>query len=535
MRMRRIITCSMSAIAIGSLLTAPSAFAGVRDSTHPGVASPTIGRIAYLTKADAVKLAEVHANGGTSSVETIGPITPVAAKQTIQVLDLMASGDGTQIAWQEQVLKHIKGGMLTVKTVLVEYDVVDGLDVHLTTEQAPVGFAAADQLVTSNGDSTKRLVRKPTPHLIAVKGSQFPLAAYSAGVIDTADLQAPPGPRQTEQLRLTTFAGAHTVLHNYVLAPTDYRFLDAAWVSGDGKHFVVERGNHQDFGGLGPSSLADEYALSGGHARSQLGHFGTLAAQWRVASVSYAGSSDAVWAVWERGTPAGATSVVAVHEGGKWVAVTDHGIAVAGNSSGYVISQPGKFVSIGSDAPAFNLVPTRHALLRHGGTSRALNAEGSAFVWVSAAAVTLSSVRAAKVVPPDSGAWRVSGTDLKGALTVTAKHAFETGFHGKIGPDAETACGTGSVSVLGKHKIIHISGEGEFGPYNLWGVGRNAPNSDPVIQPIKVTVNHNGHHGAGRLVMSFLNARGHSKAGNAAGELFYKNGTCDLQFDINKA
>jgi hypothetical protein len=384
MRMRRFISGSMTAIAIGGLLAAPSAFAAARPSAHPDVTSPTIGRIAYLTKTDAVKLADVHANGGTSGVATIGPITPVAAKQTIQVLDLMASGDGKRIAWQEQVLKHTKGGMSTVKTVLVEYDVVHGLVIHLTTDQSPIGFAAADQLVTTDGLSTKRMDLLPTPHLVAVTHNpQFPFAAYSAGVIDTVHLEAPPGPRQTEQLRLTTFGGGHTVLHNYVLAPNDYRFPDGVWVSGDGTHFVVERGNHQDFGGLGPSSLADEYSLSSGHNRTQLGHYGTLAAQWRVASVSFAGSSDAVWAVWERGTVSGATSVVAVHEGRRWVAVTAHGIAVSGNQRGWVISQPGKYVSIGSDSPAFDTVPTRHAFLRHDGTSRELNAEGSAFVWIT--------------------------------------------------------------------------------------------------------------------------------------------------------
>jgi hypothetical protein len=98
--------------------------------------------------------------------------------------------------------------------------------------------------------------------------------------------------------------------------------------------------------------------------------------------VSYAGPTDAVWAVWERGTPAGAASVVALHEHGKWMTVARHGIAVAANQAGDVIVQRGKYVSVGRDVPDFDTVPTGDAQLRHDGTTHTLGAAGSVFIWI---------------------------------------------------------------------------------------------------------------------------------------------------------
>lgn len=379
MHIRRVAMYSVAALVLGGVLTAPSALAASRHPARPSPAAKTVGHIAFLTKQQTVKIATVAANGTTSGVKRIGPVSLITPKQTLQVFDLMASGDGEWVAWQEQILtKH----PFNEKTVLVLRQSSSGTMWHLTTGQAPVGFAK-DQLVTSDGSETRRLDLQPTAHLVKVNDHQFPLAAYSHGVIDTDSLRAPSGPSTTEALRLTTFGGSHTTLHEYVLAPTDYRYPDAAWVSGDGKHVVVERGNHQDFGGLGPSSLADEFRLGGGHARSPLGHYGTAKDAWRIASVGYAGSTDAVWAVWERATKTGATSIVADHVHGTWAPVTTHGIAVAGSHKGYVISQPGKFVSDSVNEEVFDIVPTSHAKLIHGSTTVSLDAEGSAFVWIA--------------------------------------------------------------------------------------------------------------------------------------------------------
>jgi hypothetical protein len=383
MRMRRSVTLAASAVTACGLLAAPAALAAPRHAaqpSRPSVTSPTIGHLAWVTKGEKVKLAAVHRNGSTSAVKTIGPVSTVSGKRTVQVFDFMASGDGNWLAWEELVLSA--GGNEVGPPLLVVRDQSSGKVIKIATEQAPVGFAG-DRLITSDAVVTKRLVLTPSPHLVKLFSDQDSLATYPAGVVEAIASSKPRGPSQTWKVELRSLGGVRTVLHSYVLSPTNYRLPEQAWVSADGKHLLVERGDHTDFDGLGPSSLTDEFRLTGGHARTQLGHYGTDAAKWRVAAVTFAGKNDAVWAVWERGTKTGATTVVARHADGTWAPVLNHGIAVAANHAGFKVVQPGKYVSVGHDAPQFDPVPTRHALLRHHGSVRTLDAEGSVFAWVS--------------------------------------------------------------------------------------------------------------------------------------------------------
>jgi hypothetical protein len=128
----------------------------------------------------------------------------------------------------------------------------------------------------------------------------------------------------------------------------------------------------------------------------------------------------------------------------------------------------------------------------------------------------------------------VNGTELSGSFRVTPSHHGVTHFKTRIGPDAETACGTGTVTVLGKHKVFDAKGTDPDGDhYSVWAVGKNRPDDDPVIQPIKVTLKLDGHRRKGHLEMAFVGARGHSKNGDAGGQIVYGSG-CDLQFTMRK-
>jgi hypothetical protein len=378
---RRATAYAVCGLLIGGLLVAPA----VAASSHPAAqltADRTIGRVAYVTHGQQINIATVQANGSVSSSQTVGPVTPAKSGQTIQIFDLTASDDGRWLAWQE--LAETDHGT-HVTTVLAIRNVVTAVTWHLTTEQYPVGFAA-DQLLTSDGIGVRRVKVGSTLHLLKIPDHRAQaLSAYPHGLIDLTSSDAPTGPARSDRLRLTTLSGAHTVLHTYRLAPTDYRDPDGAWTSSDGKRLVIERGNHQDFDGLGPSSLADEFALTGSHRRTALGHYGTAAAKWRIAAVSFAGPSDVVWAVWERATGSGARSVVATFHAGAWRKIATSAIAVAGNSAGYVVVQVGKWVSVGTDFPEFQTVPTAEALLLHGGQPVPLSVEGTEFAWVAGA------------------------------------------------------------------------------------------------------------------------------------------------------
>jgi hypothetical protein len=380
MNLRRVVPYVVPVLALGGLLGGQSAAAGAGHPRLAQPATPVIGHLAYVTKSDAVKITAVAATGATSSTSTIGPVTKPTSKLKVQVSDLVASGDGSWVAWQETATKRGKPNFF--RSVIALREVAGTHTLRLTTDRAVVGFSG-DALIATNGVTSAWLSLTPTPHFVKIHDSQFPIGAAPQGVVDVATAQAPPGPRRTDRLRLTNFAGQHTVLHSYVLGSRDYRDPDAAWSSGDDKHLVVERGNHQDFGGLGPSSLADEFSLGGSLGRHQLGHFGSAKAQWRLASVSFAGASDQVWVVWSRATRTGATSVIARYRNGKWHSALSGGIAVAGNADGYVLAQAGKWVPAGGDADGFTTVPTGDPVLLHAGKTSVVAAKGSTFVWVS--------------------------------------------------------------------------------------------------------------------------------------------------------
>src|SRR5206468_1842064 len=150
----------------------------------------------------------------------------------------------------------------------------------------------------------------------------------------------------------------------------------------DGTRLVVERGDHTDFGGIGPSSLVDEFRLDATRARTPLGHFGTAKAAWRVGDVSFAWPNDEPWAVFQRATKTGARTAVAVFQHGKWRRIVPGGIAVAGNPDGYVVAQPGKYV-LRRDGLGYTRVPTGEALLVRDTVTKVLGIETAALAWVA--------------------------------------------------------------------------------------------------------------------------------------------------------
>jgi hypothetical protein len=379
--LRRVAPYAVPVVLLAGLLTSQSAAAGARPTVH-SVSSTAIGELAYLTKGQQVRIATVSATGAISNLLIVGPVTKPAAKDKVQISNLMSSGDGAWLAWEENVVKPAKHGTLFLRSVLVLRN-QDGVIDHLKTEQAPIGFTG-DTLVTTDTATTDWVDTQPTIHLVKIENNPFSLTAAPQGVVDTAVLKAPPGPDITIRLRLTTFSRAHTVLHDYVLGSHTTNLPDAGWVSGDGKHLVIERGDHTDFGGVGNSSQADEFSLSGGISRHPLGHFGTAKAQWRLGSVSFQGSADTVWGEWYRLGHGGVKSVIANYNGGKWHQAVDQGIAVAANHNGYVVAQSGKWVSIGTDIPDYKTVPVGDPVLLHAGSPTAvIKTPGTEFAWLA--------------------------------------------------------------------------------------------------------------------------------------------------------
>ncbi len=163
---------------------------------------------------------------------------------------------------------------------------------------------------------------------------------------------------------------------------------------------------------------------------------------------------------------------------------------------------------------------------------------------LSVAAITLATLCAPPAFaghtpPPDAGVWSVtnegfSGHEVVGQFKVARNHKSVTGFKIKLNSDMTTACGSGTVKVRGKLKLYEAKGQGEYGAYDQWVVGKNKPSADPVIQPEKITIIHSGKKQTARLYIAFVGRKGHDKEGNAGGELLYKHSACDIQFTVKK-
>jgi hypothetical protein len=373
---RRTITTTVTVLALIGLVSTPAAVAAVR---HPA-SSPTpvtVGQIAYVTNGEKVDLQLLGPHGAQGSPTQIGPVSKPAKGQKLQVFDLVASGDGQWVAWEEVLISKT-----SFKSVLVQYAVESGKTYQLRTNYAPVGFAK-DELVVTNESHDKTLHLTPKPRLVKFKDSQAALAAFPDGVVDSTYTPIKHSQKHIDRLRLITFGGTHVRLHSYTLGATNYRDIDNAWVSGDAKRVVIERGNHQDFDGLGPSSLADEFSLSGHHQRTTLGHYGTDRGHWRIASVAYQGPKDTVWAIWERDGKGGPESIAATYTHGAWHKYAGKSVAVAGGTTGYLVEQPGKLVQSNPNDNGFTQVATKAAVLVHGSTRVSIGVRGPAIVWLA--------------------------------------------------------------------------------------------------------------------------------------------------------
>jgi hypothetical protein len=305
------------------------------------------------------------------------------------VQELVGSGDGKWAAWREASVRHTSAGEVSKHATVVLRNQVNGRLTTLPgTSQYLLGFAR-DTLVTVKEGVHNRISRvklSPQPHYETMRESEAasPLCTYRHGVVESylphsssADLH--------EQLRLTSFQGRHHVLHTYVVSPGSTRTLDLGFTSGDQRRLAVELGDHTDFGGVGPSSLVDEYSLGGSHHVTHLGHYGTASAGWRVQSTTFAGQHDSVWTAWTSADQSPKVrAVVARYDGGQWKQVRNHAVAVTGSESGWLVAQPGMYVPIKNDvAPQYRTKATSAALLvRPGhGQQPLAGVKGTAFAW----------------------------------------------------------------------------------------------------------------------------------------------------------
>jgi hypothetical protein len=170
---------------------------------------------------------------------------------------------------------------------------------------------------------------------------------------------------------------------------------------------------------------------------------------------------------------------------------------------------------------------------RRSSAARACLLAAVVLIPASAVAAPIAQLDGA-LPPPRAGTWRIisggpSDDNVHGSFTIGANGTVSR-LAGRIRRDAETACGTGVVTVSGSQKIFLASGRTPAGsPYNEWVVGRSEPGADPVIQPASVKLIVNGKHVDGALDIVFSNIRNQS-----GGDIYYAGGNCDLNFLVRR-
>jgi hypothetical protein len=367
----------MAGLAIGMSVVAGSA--AVSAGVDAGLGQPaadvpaaSVGHLAFLTNRGTMDLANVLADRKVVGTVQIGPVQPSTSAHRVTIDSPVASGDGKWLAWQE----NRATSQSRFSSTLVLRNQASGRVRTVRTHSFPVGFAG-DRLLTFNRHVTRVVVGSPL-RFVRVAGS-FPLTAYRNGVVDQRTNSGDTAAR----LLLTSLSGHRTVLHRYTdVGSPDFRELSQAWVSPDGQKLVVERGDHQDFGGLGPSSVADEFDLHGSHARTALGHVGGLHAEWRLGDVTFRGPNDQAWAVWHRLARHGVSTLLAHVKHGHWVVDDGHDIDVAANRAGYLLVQPGKYVLANPNDNFYVRHATHDGFVVHHQAARLSGVRGTQFFWV---------------------------------------------------------------------------------------------------------------------------------------------------------
>ncbi|MGN6473139.1 MAG: hypothetical protein ACTHK4_05760 [Mycobacteriales bacterium] len=371
------------------LCTVPVATAQARTAA----ATPNlVGHLAYVTASGELDVADIYSDGTTGTPQRLGPVTKVASPKTAKAADIVVSSDGSRLAWSEIISKPDPTyGSVQTGARLVVRNLPTGQTITLRTENQPLGFSGHHLIVS--GADTKRLVMTPSPHLVKVRdGNAFVVATYPKGLVDVVISTSGSGQHQieTDRLRLTTFGGHHTLLHTYRVGMSYREAAAGAAVSPDGEKLLVERGNHEDFDGLGPSSLFDTFAMNGGHARHQLGHYGTNNAKWRLACATFVGPRDTPWLALHSGylrTSSGikVRGVVVRYLSGQWTVESRSAVAVAGNKAGWAVVQSGSWQPVmNAQAGEYQRVPSGQAFLIGPAESHLLptGVGGSELLWV---------------------------------------------------------------------------------------------------------------------------------------------------------
>jgi hypothetical protein len=385
MRARMIVATAAMATAFASL-TSPVAAVPTTASGDLGTrvvtASHVVGRIAFVSRANRVEVVRVRANGTTGRPRRIGPVTSVAKGAKLEIESLVASRDGHWLAWTELDEKPQQD---IVQSTLVLRHMTSGRDYEVRSPQMPLGFAG-DKLVTSEYEQdAAHFVTGSRPRLKKIKLPRCVLEVLASSKHGVVAMCEPRSVSDTTVQRLldVSFSGRARTIHSYApISANDPSLIEDGWSSSDGKRLIVEHGDHTDFGGVGPTSTADELNPN---TRSTPDHLGGPSGSkvWRMEQTTFAGAHDEPYAVWMTESAGSPEPTVFRCSGGAWHRVAGHSPVVAGSPNGAVVVQRGSYVQdAGVDFPAYHVAARGKATLINAGRRHQMSISGLAFAWL---------------------------------------------------------------------------------------------------------------------------------------------------------
>jgi hypothetical protein len=250
-------------------------------------------RLSYITSSGQVELLTVDADGSLTNRRIIGPVSAAAG---VTVHALSASSNGKWLAWLEEPKTAVGQGAPTTTVVVRSTDAVSP---PLTGNVQPgverIGFTGDrvvaidyDQAESSPLSSPLNFAKLATPAI-----TLDVLNAVSSGLLV---LTSPPGndaQSLTQQVTLVGSDGSAVIVHGFPSQSYAEPVLTSTnAVTPAGDELLLEQGDHTDFCGVGPSSDTLLVDLPGGVMRP-LGHPGSAGQQWRLQSATFAGSSPA--------------------------------------------------------------------------------------------------------------------------------------------------------------------------------------------------------------------------------------------------
>jgi pimeloyl-ACP methyl ester carboxylesterase len=346
-------------------------------------------RLSYITSSGQVELVTVHADGSLTDRRIIGPVSSAASGVTVHALS--ASSDGKWLAWLEEPKTASDQGAPTTTVVVRSTDAVSPpLTGNVTPVIGRIGFTS-DRVVAIEGAEAES-----SPLSSPLSFAKLATPAITLDVLNAVSggllvLTSPPGggaQSLTEEVTLVGSSGGAVTVHGFSSQSYAEPVLTSTnAVTRAGDELLLERGDHTDFCGVGPSSGALLVDLPGGAIRP-LGHPGTAAQQWRLESATFVGSSPV--AVWATCSPAGVVqynepprvnTYISTRTG--WQLIHQGAAIAAGSPTGALLVQPSQYVPVPqAPYPAFDVAPTGDAMLINGSEQHPMALRGVEFAWV---------------------------------------------------------------------------------------------------------------------------------------------------------